>query len=214
MTIGHNQGPTNEEKLSALRECQRAKRAVDEANGLLRAAYKRWKAAGINLSALRATMRASNRDVEEVARDLRDTISMMALRNMPVRQEDLFGEGLDLDVSETARGEDEAWGAEDDGYRSGRSNVPVTDNPCEPETDLFQIWAKGWYRGQASLARELGENAKAADPSRARPARKASSRGAEPMLLEGPREPKRKGRPAGSKNKPKDANGADTATIN
>jgi hypothetical protein len=214
-TIGHNGGASDDDYARFLNELQRQQQKIDTETGVMRAIYKRAEAAGCSVKALRAGKSAVRKDPEQVRIDLRDLIRVMSLRDFPVTQTDLFGEGgLEIKLSPDALAESQAWGAEEDGFREGRKGVPIDDNPCAPEDILFKHWAAGWHRAQVSLARELGANAKAADASRAKPGRKARSQTGDPLLLDAPREPKRRGRPPGSRNKVKDANGADTATIN
>jgi hypothetical protein len=212
-TLGHNGGSgiTDSEYLSLIGEGQRLKRDIAEASGRYRAFMKRAKANGANIKAVRTAITAATLDPEEVARDLRDTIRVLALRNFPVYQTDMFGEGgLNVEVSDQVRDADNALGAEFDGYRAGRGNVPLEDNPCEPESDLHKAWAKGWQDGQTAIAIEMGANAKLANPSRSKLGRPRGRPRKDQGLLEGPAAPKRRGRPPGRKAAPE----AEVPTIN
>jgi len=168
-------GPSNEEKLAFMREYQQQKRAVDEANGVLRSLVKRAKGIGINTKAAIRTIQLSRQDPDEVRADLREQLHMMALRNMPMTQQELFPEHLDTRIAPAAKAAEDAWTAEQSGYQAGKNSVPREDNPYEPGSEWHVIWDKWWFNGQAAIAREMGENHEAANPSRSRPARKADA---------------------------------------
>ena len=190
-----NSGPTNEEKLDALRRVKRLKRDVDEANGVYRAELKALKAAGHNTKALIAAMNAEKRDPDQVKADIRDTAHLLALRKV-ISFAELLAETDDLNVTHKAQQDDDQWDAEDKGYRAGRHGADRAENPYDAGSELAETWDRWWVKGQAAIANEMGPGAKTADASRARPKRGAAGDGGDED------EPKRgRGRPKGARNK-------------
>jgi ribosome modulation factor len=167
----HNGGATDGECSEALREYRRQKRVCDEDNGVLRSIVKRWKAAGVPIPALIATAKATKRDPDEVVAEFASTVRMMHIARIPVTRESLFPEHAEVHFTEASEHETDMWEAEDRGYRAGRTNVPVDDCPYALGTEAQVMWQQWWHNGQASIARELGENARQADSSRQHPTR-------------------------------------------
>lgn len=162
--------PNNDAVVDWMRQYQTQKRRCEEENGVLRNIVKRAKSDGINTKVMIQTVALSKLDPEQVQADLRDQIRYMALRRMPVTQTELFA-GLDTTITAKSQQQDDSWDAEDNGYRAGRHGAGNDDCPYPPGTELNVHWATGWAKGQASIARELGDNAKVASTSRSRPAR-------------------------------------------
>jgi ribosome modulation factor len=168
-----NSTPTpvnNDAILDWMRQYQTQKRRCDEENGVLRNIVKRAKADGINAKEMIQTVADSKLDPDKVQADLRDRLHYMALRGMPVHQDDLFG-GMDLTVTAKSKSLDDAWDAEDTGYRAGRHGATREDCPYPFGSENYGHWIEFWLKGQAAIAREMGENHEIASTSRARPAR-------------------------------------------
>lgn len=153
-----------------IRQYRSQKRRCDEEQGVLRNIIKRAKSDGINARAMIAAVNATKQDPEVIAADLRDQIRYMGLIHLPVSQGQLF-EGWDDAVTAKTQHEDDLWDAEDAGYRAGRHGVPSEESPYAVGTELHVHWLSEWHKGQASIARELGENVKRASSARERPAR-------------------------------------------
>ncbi len=176
-----NSGPTNDEKLDALRLYQRQRRRVDEEQGVLRALLKRLKAEGHNTKAIVATVQASKRDSADVEIEYRDTLHLMALRKV-ISLEEILTITDDLQVSQKTAREDDLWDAEDNGYRAGRHGADRKENPYAAGTENATAWDKWWSQGKRSATAELGPNEKQADASKEKPGRKAK----QAKLIEGP----------------------------
>lgn len=162
--------PGNDAVVDWMRQYQTQKRRCEEENGVLRNIVKRAKSDGINTKEMIAVVALSKLDPDQVQADLRDRVRYMALRRMPVIQVELFG-GLDVTLTPSSQQKDDLWDAEEAGYRAGRHGASRDDCPYPPATEMYVHWVEFWFKGQAAIARELGDNAKIASTSRARPAR-------------------------------------------
>jgi ribosome modulation factor len=158
-----------------MRQYQTQKRVCAEENGVLRNIVKRAKADGMPIKAMIATVAASKLDPEEVQRDLRDRLRLMSIKRIEVDRDSLFD--WDTAVTAQTRQADDAWTAGDKGYRAGRHGTPAEECPYEAGAPLAVAWLVDWRKGQASIARELGQNASQASASRARPQRSAQQQG-------------------------------------
>jgi hypothetical protein len=164
----------NDAASAGMREVAIQKRRCDEEKGVLRAILKRLKNDGLDTKGILATVALSKLDPEVVRNQLRTQLHYMALRNMPVTQDDLFA-GQDLGVTAKTNEQETQWEAEDAGYRAGRNGVRIDEAPYPAGSPLHVRWLEFWHKGQAAIARELGDNAKVVAPSRGRSARKAAS---------------------------------------
>jgi ribosome modulation factor/uncharacterized protein (UPF0335 family) len=149
------------------------RRRVSEENGILRNIYKRAKADGLNLKALKASCDAAKLDPTEVVRDLRDTVHYISL-STPIESSGLF-DGWSVRMSPETREQEAVFGAEDAGYRAGRAGTAQGDCPFASGTTQAGAWVKQWKLGAASRAKELGPAAKQVVAERARPKRKAGN---------------------------------------
>lgn len=165
----------NDASLGWMRDVQLQQRRGEEENGSLRNLYKRAKAAGENVDAMRRAIRKlRSRSPEEIISDLADEIRYLRLRKVEVTAQSLF-DGMDLSMSDKSRQADDAWTAGDKGYRDGRQGVKIDESPYPAGSELFAAWEENWRAGQAAIARELGPDAKAASASRQRPNRTAQT---------------------------------------
>jgi hypothetical protein len=153
-----------------MRQYSSQKRKCDEENGVLRALVKRAKSDGINAKEMIAAVAAGKLDPDEVARDLRDRLRYMSLRRIPLDRDSLFA--WSADVTQKTQAEDDTWAAEDAGYQAGRHGVPAADSPFAPGTELSVRWLEFWHKGQAAIARELGQHAEVASTAKRRPTRR------------------------------------------
>ena len=156
------------------REYSLQKRKCEEETGVLRAILKRAKADGVNTKTVIAVHQAGKQELDVVVADLRDAIRYMALRNMPVTQMDLFGEGAEFLTEKAAREQDE-FDADDAGYGAGMGGQTADDNPHPAGAALYVAWEGGRKKGAEAKGRILGSTGKQADGSRKRPERKAKT---------------------------------------
>lgn len=156
-----------------MRQYQTQRRRCDEENGVLRNIIKRAKSDGMPIKAMIATVAASKLDPTEVQRDLRDRLRLMSIKRIEIDRESLFD--WDTVVNEQTRAADDEWTAGDKGYRAGRHGTPIDECPYQAGSSLMVAWQVDWAKGQASIARELGENAKQASAARQRPAREQAT---------------------------------------
>lgn len=159
------QGFDTEEARGFMREITTQKRVCDEENGKLRRIYARAKNAGHDVDAMRAALKDANKDQREVSASLANRLKYLALRSIVITPTDLFG---GMDVQQQPRREDDAWDAEDKGYRAGRQGMSIDDCPYQAGSENFVIWRDHWHKGQASIAREMGPNTETAAPARKR----------------------------------------------
>jgi len=165
---------SNDAAAEWIRQYRTQKRKCDEENGILRNVVKRAKADGINVKSMVAAVAATKLDPDEVLSDLRDTIRYMTIVRIPIVQEALFT-GWDIEATQKSRAEDDLWDAEEAGYTTGRAGRPITESPYESGTELDVRFGEYWHKGQASIAKELGEGVKQASASRARPQRRETA---------------------------------------
>jgi hypothetical protein len=146
------------------------RRRVEEETGILRALLKRAKSDGVNTRALTTVHLLAKQDPDQVRLELREQVRYMALRNMPVQQQDLF----DV-VPVRPAPEAGLHAAEQGGYDAGRAGGDVDDSPFDAGTALDVEWRRGWHRGQEFLARQMavrGEDDKPAEGGREHPRRR------------------------------------------
>ena len=160
---------TNDSAADWMRQYRQQKRLCDEANGLLRNIVKRAKADGMNSKSMIAAVKATKIDPVEVAKDLQDEIRYMQILRIPVTAEDLLS-AWDAEVNSKTRREDDLWDADDKGYRAGRNGDDISTMSYE-DPEMEKHWVAAWHKGQASIARELGEHVKQGDASKQRPTR-------------------------------------------
>jgi ribosome modulation factor len=187
-----------------MRQYRQQKRLCEEANGVLRNIVKRAKADGMNAKAMISAVKATKLDPVEVAKDLQDEIRYMQIIRIPITAEDLLA-AWDSEVNSKTRREDDLWDADDKGYRAGRAGTDISEMPYD-DAEMEKHWKDAWHKGQAAIARELGQDVKQGNASRQRPARDEQPRLAD--VAEGPEDPpyvpgavaaKKVGRPRGKK---------------
>lgn len=186
-----------------MRQYRTQKRLCSEANGELRNIVKKAKSAGVNPKEMIASVNDTTMEPEVVAQNMRDGVHYRSLLGINTLTRTALFDGWDDGVTEQTQHRDDVWDAEDKGYKAGRAGVKADDCPYEFGSELAVHWRAEWNKGQASIARELGPNAKQADSSRARPKRGKSSEGSQPVLLEGPKSSKPAGRRSSGPKAPK-----------
>jgi ribosome modulation factor len=167
---------SNDSAAEWMRLYRTQRRKCDEEQGVLRNIVKRAKTDGMNTKAMIAAIAATKLDPEVVAADLRDEIRYMTIVRIPIHQAELF-DGWDETVTQKTTQQDDLWDAEDAGYRAGRHGAAVEECKYLPGTELHVHWLEHWHKGQAAIARELGQDVKQADAAKARPKREQPNLG-------------------------------------
>jgi ribosome modulation factor len=194
----------NETWLEFLREATATKRAIEEASSKHRTVLKRAKAAGCNPKVLAIALAAKTQDPAVVVSEIRDTVRVLNLVNVTMKQTDLFG-GWEPTLNAGAAAVQALFDAEERGYAAGKAGAAADENPYELGTEAAQSWGRGWSHGVDAAKARAPEGAAQANASRKRPSRTAETAAA-------PEVKKRSGRkPAGDAPKPK-GRGAAAAT--
>jgi hypothetical protein len=151
------------------RQYRTQKRRCAEENGVLRNIVKRAEADGVNTKSMINAVKTTKFDPVQVASDLSDQLRYMALIRVPMTREALFS--WEAEVTQKTSAEDDLWTVGDAGYHAGRHGANLDSNPHPGGSPFHVHWTKMWRSGQAAIARELGENVKQGDASRAHPDR-------------------------------------------
>lgn len=142
-----------------MRDIQIQQRRGNEENGVLRNMYKKAKSEGESVDDMRAVLRMlKSKTSDEILVSLRNQIRYLMLRSVQVTASDLF-EAFEVDLPNSIKHNDDIWEAEDKGYRAGRNNVEIKENPYGAGSENFVHWEEHWHKGQASIAREMGPDA-------------------------------------------------------
>jgi ribosome modulation factor len=188
---------------------------MDSKNGKLRANLKHFGEQGVDLKALQRVSKAFGKiEPEDFVKSLATELHYARLILRAEAQEDMFfGDDADTRVSNATRYEDDMMSAESKGYEAGRQGVARDECPYGEGTDMAKAWRKWWRNGSDQRGTEKPAS-KAADASR-KTARKRQMRvpGTEAIQhsprrkrkqqAAPPQPGKRRGRPLGSKNRPK-----------
>jgi ribosome modulation factor len=204
-------------------ELARSKRKIDEANSEHRLKVKRAKDDGVPTDAILESIQWSKLDPEVRRQKIIDRVRVEAAR-YPQSAEvlpDLISR-MDVRVSERMRYTDTLFDAEQRGYVAGKAGQTADGHTYPEGSELAATWRRGWTDGRAAQTAQMGEHARAANPSRKKPGKAAQADPNQLAMLGGPdvEEPpeappepvvavvaakKRGGRPKGSKNKVKKA---------
>jgi hypothetical protein len=169
-TQNSHTGPSPDLEAEHARAYRTQKRVCDEATGVLRSLLKAAKADGINTKSMIAAVNCTKLEPEVAIKDLRDQIHWMLMFNMPMTQAELFATS-DIEISSKTKALDDEWDAGDRGYHAGRGGQSIDECPYPGGSPLHVAWRTNWSKGQAAIARELGENVEQASGERARPKR-------------------------------------------
>jgi hypothetical protein len=170
---------SNNEELDWSRKIRRARRALDESNGVYRALLKGAKKAGMNTTKLIEAHGAARKESESVITDVRDFIHYSQLIGIPgLSPDSIFAK--DVRITDTTQIAEDLMEAEDRGYRDGKNGTPLGDNPFVAGTELHVVYTHHWHEGQAALGAEMGPRGEVAQKSRAHPGRKAAAGGTTP----------------------------------
>ena len=187
-------------------ELTRSKRKIDEASSAHRLLVKRAKGDGVPTVAILESIAWARLEPEERAQRLIDRIRVESARypDSASRITDLVT-GMDARVSDKMRYTDTLFDAEQKGYQAGKFAVPVEDCPYPAGSETHVIWQRFWHEGQAANAAALGENARAANTSRAKPTPRKQARN--PGLPLGDAPPRKKPAPLAKRKARGNANG-------
>lgn len=175
--------------LEHYRHIRDATRAKDDASMALARTKKAAKTDGMDMFALKLVEQLSKLDNDEAEIRLRNFTHYARFLNKPYgTQLSMFDSDLP-EATAKAREEHAIWEAGQAGLRAGQEGHRADFNPHPPGTEKHVTWHRNWKTGydsftasQAEIASEMSDNAQD-QPKRGR------------------------GRPAGSKNKPKDNGG-------
>jgi ribosome modulation factor len=205
---GRNFSLSNDEKLQWARDIRRSQRERDEATGRHRALLKRAKSEGIDLDAMKRAIKALRIEPDEVVTSTRNEIHYMQLLGIGGITSDSIFVG-DIEITERTQQEEDLWEADDRGYRAGRNGTRSDECPYDGGTEAHAVWTKSWRKGQASMAVEMGPNAKIASAQREHPGRtEEDTRESLPAVISPqakPGKPPRRGRSAAAANGEKPA---------
>lgn len=167
-------GISNDEELVHARAIQRFAREKDSATGRYRAAVKAAKSAGCNVEKLLAAIAAKRQEPDEVVMGLRDFVHYSQLLGIPgIAPDAIFAR--DIRISDKTQSEEDAFEAEQRGYKAGRHGEKATENPFQAGTELHVVWHEWWLKGQEAIAMEMEPKPAAAD--RQHPGRKGKGKG-------------------------------------
>jgi hypothetical protein len=156
-----------------------AREALDTANGIYRAALKSAKSDGINQTEMLAAIKCKKMQPEDVENALRARLRYMEWLGMPIgTQLGLFPSPPDPEAEEELSEID----ADEAGYTAGRTGGSTDDTNAVPGTPAYAAFVKGYRRGQAAIAAEMGPAAKVASTRRKRVPK--DQNGAQPALVQ------------------------------
>jgi hypothetical protein len=167
---------TNDQLLTFTIAYERQLNVVNRERMELTRLVKAAKKEGVPTAAvLEASKKRKAMDPDELRVHMREVIRTLALRNLPMKQSDLF-DGWSLTVAETVRQEDATWRAEQLGQEQGLAGAADDSNPFAPGTELYVNWEVGRRAGIQARERFKGDGAAAAQAPRKRPSRGAQTR--------------------------------------
>jgi ribosome modulation factor len=191
---------------------------MESDNGKLRAHLKNFGEQGVDLKALQRVSKAFGK--MEPADFVKMLCTELHYARLILRAEAepemFFGDTADDRVSNVTRYNDDLMTAESAGYEAGKQGVPRDECPYEDGTEMAKAWKKWWrngaeFRGEAKPASQPANASKQTlrkrqmrvpgteDVQRRGQQRKQrAKKEAAPKIASG-----RRGRPKGSKNKPK-----------
>jgi hypothetical protein len=152
--------------LKHLRIVAAEKTTLDEQNAIYRSKLKAAKSDGVDTAELIATLAARKKEPADVIASMKKRVRYLELVGIPVgTQLGLFQKPT---LSEEVSDEQAEWDADTHGYKCGKEGADTSNNKFLPGTRNHAAWTKGYLRGQAAIAAQLGRNAKMASTRRAR----------------------------------------------
>lgn len=166
-------GPTYDVFLTHSREVQVALSRKAEADSVLQHAYKRAKAAGLDLAPFKAAHKAKKRSVEEVQWEARNFAQYMTWLGMPLGSQASMFEVQP--ATEKGLQEVRERDAEQAGYTAGTNGSTISDCPYKPGQALHAAWVRGLHGGVAFMEQKTAGGAPEPVAPRARGSRKAAA---------------------------------------
>lgn len=158
----------NEAVVEAIHEVWENNRERDRIVAQGRNLLKHCKTIGIDVDALRITIRNKKLDLDEVLRTFRNTIHYMGLTGQTVTQAALF-EGWDTKLSQKVKAGQDIWDAQDLGYQAGRHGVDIAECPYHPPgSELAAAWLTFHKKGADAAAKARGPDVSVATAPRGR----------------------------------------------
>lgn len=151
-------GPSNEEILKHIRATDMA--AADDAatHAEYMAAVKAAEEAGVDKKALKDSRTMKKKDVADVISYYQKVLHYLALRDMPIRQSELFSPAESVSgveqITPEVKEEAKDWEAEQEGYQAYHAERNADDHRYKPGSSQAQAWRRGWDRGDAEIQAE------------------------------------------------------------
>jgi len=145
--------------LDARREITASKSALETAQTDHRNTCKRWQNQGVNTKALIEVIQLRRKEPDVVVAHFKDVFRYGRIDKAEfAMQPDLFVV-RDTEVTGKARAQHEEFEFEEAGYVAGRRGFGNDAAPGKQGDKNFALWMKGWKRGQAHIAKQMGANA-------------------------------------------------------
>lgn len=152
-----------------------------QANSLVQLAYKRAKADGCPIEAMKLELKLQQMGADELNALYSGAVRVAEFSGRPLGfQSLLFGAAGGDKPSESAASAYALSEAEQAGYTDATQNAPVDNNPHAPGTPMAAAWSKGWHAGRDFMERsgKLAEQAQEGRPRRRRGQRATEGAGA------------------------------------
>lgn len=175
--IGHNSGGgvTRATVLSADAELLRLQGEVNTATANLRNAKRRWKKEGVDVAVIATLQKERNQDEEArlAAEAIRRRYASWMRVSIEPKPEQLAIPEEDSKVSSEVDERHMEALADNAGFRAGRLGTNLqSSNIYAPGSASHAAFARGWHRGQAEIAAEMGPGVTMASDAREKPGRK------------------------------------------
>jgi len=139
--------------LKSQQEIDNQKEILKACEDDLKAVLKGAKAAGVSEVAIKAALKARNRDRDELIKEQQDIARMMAISGVwPSIQVDMFSGYTTPVVQAEETTVDVAY---DQGHTAGVKGENRTVNGYVPGTEQFEAWDRGWITGQSGNVERL-----------------------------------------------------------
>lgn len=135
------------------RKLTASKQEVDVYVGIHRNVVKQAQKAGVNTTQMLKAISAKAVSVPETITDIKDFIRYLALLNMPVTQQELFGKSGEETINDQRTQDERTWDAGQAGYNAGKAGRTIDECPHTPGAEEDAEWRKQWHRGQEALAK-------------------------------------------------------------
>lgn len=125
-----------------------------QANSLVQTAYKRAKADGCPVEAMKLERKLQKMDTDELNKLYVDAVRVAEFSGRPLGfQALMFGAASGDKPTESAASAYAISEAEQAGYTDATQSAPVDNNPHAPGTPMAAAWSKGWHAGRDFMER-------------------------------------------------------------